>query len=122
MGDDHPETDEGRALREQELEHWNAGHAAWDRLRAEVALLDLVAGEPLRVAAQALLMKQESVGIAIRPAGPSEDPLRTVYQSGVGLLEAELVEKARADLGLGTSSAAAWRWPFVRTDQRHAAG
>ena len=83
-------------------EKWAAGAGAYDKLRFEVAQLDLIAARPLRETAEALLGLHESIRQYIRPAGAADDWFEQVsgLNNQIVALQGDLVTKTRADLGL----------------------
>jgi len=76
--------------------------AIYEKLRFEAAQLDLIAGVSLRDVANKLVREHESTRHWLRPASGASDwyELATKQNNKVVRLHAELVEKARADLGL----------------------
>jgi hypothetical protein len=88
--------------RDRAAEYWAIGSGAYDKLRFEMAQLDLVAGPPLRDAAGALLRRHESMRHYIRPAGGASNwfELATNLNNEIVELQGDLVVKTRADLGL----------------------
>jgi hypothetical protein len=94
------------ATRPEPRDDWAAGSELYDKLRFEAAQLDLIAGQALRDVARRLVTVHESLNHWLRPASPKDDPIRSVNEQNnkiIGLHE-ELVEKARADLGLGSNA------------------
>lgn len=94
----HEDTD----ARDRAAEKWTAGAGAYEKLRFEIAQVDLVAGRPLRETAGALLGLHESMRHYIRPAGAANDWFEQVtdLNNQIIALEGDLVAKTRADLGL----------------------
>jgi hypothetical protein len=88
--------------RDRAAEQWAVGSDAYDKLRFEMAQLDLVAGPPLRHTAGALLRHHESMRHYIRPASAASDWFEQVtdLNNKVIALHSDLVLKTRADLGL----------------------
>ncbi len=93
---------EDTGARDRAAEQWAVGSGAYDKLRFEIAQLDLVAGRPLRDTAGALLRPHESMRHYIRPAGAASDWFEqvTVLNNKIVALQGDLVVKTRADLGL----------------------
>ncbi|HEX3966079.1 MAG TPA: hypothetical protein VHZ03_57120 [Trebonia sp.] len=84
--------------------HWEKGLKVLDELRFEVAQLDLLASGPVRQAAGHLIEAHQSErGRLILKARPGQGdfPGRRAAQVKFEELHKVLVERARADLGLG---------------------
>jgi len=79
---------------EQIIESWQRGRALFAKLRYEVAQLDLVAGEELRTAANALVTIHEDAEHRLRPAGPGQDE----FDERIRDHTATLIAAARTDL------------------------
>jgi hypothetical protein len=88
--------------RDRAAEQWTAGSEAYDKLRFEMAQLDLVAGPPLRETAGALVRHHESARHYIRLASGASDWFDRVtdLNNEIVALQGDLVVKTRADLGL----------------------
>jgi len=88
--------------RDRAAEQWAVGSDAYNKLRFEVAQLDLVAGPPLRDTAGALLRHHESMRQYIRPASAASNwfDVVTDLNNKIVTLHGDLVVKTRADLGL----------------------
>jgi hypothetical protein len=101
--DDAAMHDEVLKLQAQEFDHWKAGKAACDKLRFEVAQLELVGHQPVREAARALLDAQGSIARGqLSPDTPSADPLKSLLELGLKVKQCEdrLIEETRTDLGI----------------------
>jgi hypothetical protein len=95
---------EGPGPGEAVTTHWQAGQAGFEALSFEAAQLDLVAGQPVRTAAGALVMSDASLAHWLRPASGASDLMelwRTENHKLVGELRNQLVATARTDLGIG---------------------
>ena len=96
---DHEDT----KARDEAVDHWRAGSEVYDKLRFEVAQLDLFAGRPLRDVATKVAREHESPRHWLRPASGADGDLLellTEQNNKILWLHTELVEKARADLGV----------------------
>lgn len=89
--------------RDLAAEHWSGGSELYDKLRFELAQLDLIAGRPLRDVAARLVREHESARQRVRPASGGDDWFRPLMEQNntINGLHADLVMKTRADLGLG---------------------
>jgi len=110
---------EDTQARDQAAEHWSAGAELYNKLRFELAQLDLIAGRPLRDVANKLVREHESVRQWIRPASGASNwfQLLTEQNNKIISLHADLVEKTRADLRLEhdlTWHRGRWLWPQFR--------
>lgn len=87
---------------DEAAEHWGTGSELYDKLRFELAQLDLIAGRPLRDVAASLVRGHESVRHWIRPASGASDwyELLTEQNNKIIRLHGDLIERTRADLGL----------------------
>jgi hypothetical protein len=96
---------EDTQARDEARVHWGAGSEAYEKLRFEVAQLDLIAGHQLRDVANKLVGEHESARQWLRPASGADDwfQLLTEQNNKIIRLHTELVEKTRADLGLASS-------------------
>lgn len=88
--------------RDEATEHWIAGSELFEKLRFELAQLDLIAGPDVRAVATTLVREHESVQHWIRPASGADDwyKLLTEQNNKIVRLHEELVDKTRAELGL----------------------
>jgi hypothetical protein len=88
--------------RDRAAEQWAVGSGAYDKLRFEMAQLNLIAGPPLRDVAGALLRQHESMRHYIRPTNGASNwfDLVTNLNNEIVTLQRDLVVKTRADLGL----------------------
>jgi hypothetical protein len=112
VGDDPAKRTEVLKLQNQEFDQWKRGRSALDKLRFEVAQLDLIAAQPVRDAAAALLLSHESVAIAqFRSVDSSAGLMKTVMESKAKMLQTDLVERTREDLGLPRDGRRAARLP-----------
>jgi hypothetical protein len=97
---------EDTTARDEARDQWDTGSELYDKLRFEVAQLDIMAGRPLRDVAAKLVREHESPWHWLRPASGGEaNLLESLYEQHnkiVGL-HAELVERTRTDLGLDSS-------------------
>jgi hypothetical protein len=101
VGDDPAKRTEVLKLQDQKFDQWKRARSALDKLRFEVAQLNLIAAQPVRDAAAALLLSHESVAIAqFRSIDSSTGLLKTVMESKAKMLQTDLVERTREDLGL----------------------
>jgi len=93
---------EDKKARDEASDHWGAGSELHDKLRFELAQLDLIAGSPVRDVASTLVREHESVRHWISPASGANNwfELLTEQNNKIFDLHAELVMKTRADLGL----------------------
>jgi hypothetical protein len=88
--------------RREASERWRAGSEKYDKLRFELAQLDLIAGRPLRDVADALLREHESVRQWIGPASGASDwfKLLAEHNNKIVGLHGDLIRQTRADLGV----------------------
>ena len=84
---------------------WAAGAELYGKLRFEMAQLDLLAGRAIREVARKLAQAHESPWHWLRPAGGADITFEMITEQDSKILglHAELVDKARADLGLAAS-------------------
>jgi hypothetical protein len=103
---DQSQDNEDAAARREPDEDWRAGSELYDKLRFELAQLDLTAGPALRDVAGELVRVHESLRHWLRPASPRDNPISSVNSQNnkIIALHGELVDKARADLGLGSGT------------------
>jgi hypothetical protein len=93
------------SLRTREREHYTAAMNLWAKLRYQIAELDLIAGRPVRDAANAIYAEHGVLATRLRPPGPQDNPLSVVGSSKVNRLQEDLIAKTRADLGLDSPRA-----------------
>lgn len=112
MRGDPAKHDQMEKFQLKDLDKWEAGLKQVSRLRGEVASLDLIAHIPARQAARALLQAHEDMSDLLlrehrEDASPkaASDTIQAFHES-CKRLEDDLIEKARADLGL---PGAGWR-------------
>lgn len=84
--------------------HWDKGHQLLHDLFYEVAQLDLLASPPVRQVARDLFQAHEKeefrLALQVKP-GQDDSEGRVAVQVKIQELQSILVEKVRADLGLG---------------------
>jgi hypothetical protein len=109
--------------RDRAAEQWAAGSDVYDKLRFELAQLDLVAGPPLRETAGALVRHHESMRHYIRPASAASDwsDQVTDLNNKIVTFHRDLVVKTRADLGLDHGVAGHRMRSLLSRDRRSAA-
>jgi hypothetical protein len=109
--------------RDRAAEQWAAGSDVDDKLRFELAQLDLVAGPPLRETAAALIRHHESMRHYIRPASAAGDWFDQVtdLNNKIITLHGDLAVKTRADLGLDRGVAGHRVRSLLSHDRRSAA-
>lgn len=93
---------EDRAARDQASEHWAKGAELYEKMRYELAQLDLVAGSGLRSAAAKLNSQHAAAWRSSRPSSGVSDSFKELMRLGsnIGIAENALVTAARHDLGL----------------------
>ncbi|MGE5136764.1 MAG: hypothetical protein ACM32E_28190 [Gemmatimonadota bacterium] len=106
MRGDPAKHDEMEKYQLKDLEEWETGHDQVAALRVEVASLDLIAHIPAREAARALLQAHEDTSRLLLREHREDAPLKgagdtiRAFREDRKRLEDDLIEKARADLGL----------------------
>jgi hypothetical protein len=92
------------ANRNAATQAWEAGCSSLERLRFEIAQLDLMAGATLRSAVKALAVPHESLARFLRPTSGLGDffELWGRESNAITHLQSEVVGSARADLRIDT--------------------
>jgi hypothetical protein len=81
-------------------EQMREGRELYDRMRYEVAQLDLLAGDGVRVAAARLAGLHDTMGVRLRAAGPRTKPLSATELTDLRKRTAHLRNTARIELGI----------------------
>jgi len=105
------------ANRNAATQAWEAGCSSLERLRFEIAQLDLMAGATLRSAVKALAAPHESLARFLRPASGIGDVSELLQSDAITHLQSEVVGSARVDLRIDTH----WRL-FARRGLRKVLG
>jgi hypothetical protein len=103
---DASRSSEDMEARDEAAEQWRAGSELYDKLRFELAQLDMIAGPPPRQVASMLVREHESVQHWLRPASGASDwfELLTTQNNKIAHFHGELVIRTRADLGVDRDS------------------
>lgn len=95
---------------------WEAGGVLYDKLRFELAQLDLIAGHPIRDVVYEILLKHQDLRVLSRPQGAMRDWCTKSGKRCVELtsLQRRLVVLARADLGIDRAPVRHGVWSRLR--------
>jgi hypothetical protein len=89
-----------RTIITQAGDAWRRGISLFDQLNFEFAQLDLIAGDPLRERARALLVLHDSLRHTVRPTSGSSASTEREEFNTLAQFADQLIAAARADLGV----------------------